>query len=69
LGLENFLEPQYLVGIKEDGKMYTACGDGKIPFIAAGDISAVAFHALTDKAPHNTEYRILGPELLIYDEV
>lgn len=29
----------------------------------------MAFHALTDEKPHNTEYRILGPELLTHDQV
>ncbi|KAF9818518.1 hypothetical protein IEO21_02756 [Rhodonia placenta] len=44
--------------IKDEGKIYTACGDGKIPFISATDIAAVAFRALTDEKPHNTDYRI-----------
>jgi len=29
----------------------------------------VAFRTLTDDKPHNRAYRILGPELLTYDEV
>lgn len=33
------------------------------------DIAAVAFHALTDDNPHNTDIRVLGPELLTYDDV
>jgi festuclavine dehydrogenase len=57
------------VTIKAEGKIYTACGDGKIPFISATDIAAVAFRALTDENSHNTDYRVLGPELLTYDEV
>ena len=57
------------ITIKEEGKIYTACQDGKIPFVSARDIAAVAFHALTDLKPHNTDYRILGPEFLTYDEV
>jgi len=67
--LENFLEQQYIASIKNESKIYTACGDGQIPFISALDIAAVAFRALTDAKPHNTDYRILGPELLTYDEV
>lgn len=55
--------------IKEEGKIYTATGDGKIPFVSATDIAAVAFRALTDEKPHNTSYYILGPELLTYDQV
>lgn len=50
-------------------KIFTACGDGKIPFISADDIAAVAFHALTDETSHNCDHRVLGPELLTYDDV
>ena len=42
---------------------------GRSPFVSAADVADVAFHALTDMEPHNTDYRILGPELLTYDEV
>lgn len=55
--------------IKEEGKIYTATGDGKIPFVSATDIAAVAFTALTDEKPHNTSYYVLGPELLTYDQL
>ncbi|KAF3483675.1 ergot alkaloid biosynthetic protein A [Arthroderma uncinatum] len=55
--------------IREHSKIYTACGDGKIPFVSAIDIAAVAFRALTDPKSHNCDYRVLGPELLTYDEV
>ncbi|EZF27336.1 hypothetical protein H112_00632 [Trichophyton rubrum D6] len=48
---------------------FMACGDGKIPFVSAIDIAAVVFRALTDPKSHNCDYRILGPELLTYDEV
>lgn len=67
--IENFLEDGQRFLIKEQGKVYTACGDGKIPFVSADDIAAVAFRALTDEKPHNTDIMILGPELLTYDEV
>lgn len=66
---ENFAEWQYSTTIKDEGKIYTACGDGKIPFISADDIAAVAFHALTDDEVPGETVRVLGPELLTYDEV
>jgi uncharacterized protein YbjT (DUF2867 family) len=50
-------------------KIFTACEDGRIPFISADDIAEVAFRALTDKTPHNCDHRVLGPELLTYDDV
>ncbi|TVY68925.1 Agroclavine dehydrogenase, partial [Lachnellula suecica] len=46
-----------------------ATGSGKVPFVAVADIAAVAFHALTDSEPHNTDHLILGPELFSYSEV
>ncbi|KAK2875589.1 hypothetical protein FQN49_001594 [Arthroderma sp. PD_2] len=55
--------------IRDQSKIYTACGDGKIPFVSAIDIAAVAFRALTDPQSHNCDHRVLGPELLTYDEV
>lgn len=67
--IENFIEGGHLFSIKGESKIYTACGDGKVPFIGVTDIAAVAFRALTDEKPHNTDYRVLGPELLTHDQV
>ncbi|KAL2071799.1 hypothetical protein VTL71DRAFT_13034 [Oculimacula yallundae] len=66
--MENFGEWQYPGTIKDENKIYTACADGKIPFISAEDIAAVAFHALTDAKVPGEAVRVLGPELLTYDE-
>lgn len=43
--------------------------DGTVPLISVEDIAAVAFRTLTDPRPHNTEYLLLGPTKLTYDEV
>ena len=61
--------PQFKFSIEKEGKIYTSCEDGKIPFISAGDIAAVAYRSLVDEKAPNDLYRILGPELLTYDEV
>jgi hypothetical protein len=68
---ENLSEPGHghFETITQHNKLFTACADGKIPWVSADDIALVAFHALTDDKPHNCAYRILGPELLTYDEV
>lgn len=50
-------------------KIFTACEDGLIPFISADDIAGVAFKALVDEESHNCDYKVLGPELLTYDQV
>jgi uncharacterized protein YbjT (DUF2867 family) len=67
--VENLSQWQHHESIKKEGKIYSACGDGKVPFVSAGDIAAVAFRALTDEKTHNTDYRVLGPELLTHDQV
>lgn len=66
---ENFSELQHRGSIAADNKIYSAAQDGKIPFVSAEDIAAVASRALTDPVPHNTDHVILGPELLTYDDV
>jgi festuclavine dehydrogenase len=57
------------LAIKNENKIYSAAGNGKIPFISTKDIARVAVHALTDKRLQAVEYIVLGPELLTYDEV
>lgn len=37
--------------------------------MSAIDIAAVAFRAIIDPQSHNCDHRVLGPELLTYDEV
>jgi len=60
---------QHLHSIRDRNHIVTATGEGKLPFVSADDIATVAFRALTDEKPHNTDYLILGPELLSYDNV
>jgi festuclavine dehydrogenase len=40
-----------------------------VPFVSADDIAAIGYRALTDEIPHNTNYLILGPDLLSYSDV
>lgn len=67
--IENFSEQHHHVTIREEDKIYSGTAGGKIPFVSADDIAAVAYHALTDLEPHNRDHLILGPELLSYDDV
>jgi festuclavine dehydrogenase len=71
LVVENLSEPGHghFETITNTSTLFTACSDGKIPWVSANDIAAVVFRCLTDETPHNRAYRILGPELLTYDEV
>ncbi|KAI9718696.1 MAG: hypothetical protein M1812_003870 [Candelaria pacifica] len=68
--MENFSEqPLQAMQIRAESKFYSATYDGKIPFVSAHDIAAVAFRTLTDSKPHNTEYRVIGGELLTHDDI
>ncbi|MGX1760263.1 NmrA family NAD(P)-binding protein [Streptomyces lydicus] len=55
--------------IREDGVIRTASGDGRVGFIDAEDIAAVAVHALTDDQAPNTDLILTGPQALSYDDV
>jgi festuclavine dehydrogenase len=66
---ENLVEPGLVYTIGQLNSIFTATQDGKIPFISADDIADVAYHALTDDKAPNCDLRILGPELLTYDQV
>ncbi|KAK1832820.1 hypothetical protein QBC39DRAFT_347552, partial [Podospora conica] len=55
--------------IRDESKIYSATGDGKIPWVSADDIAAVAVQVLTRGERANTEFLVLGPELLSYDDV
>ena len=67
--MENFTEGPHRETMKQLGKIYSATADGKIGFVSADDIATVAFRALTDVIPHNTEHMITGPETLSYGQV
>ncbi|KAK3903119.1 hypothetical protein C8A05DRAFT_14906 [Staphylotrichum tortipilum] len=67
---QNFVDqPVHLKAIKEESAIYSATGEGKIPWVSADDIAAVAVQALTNPSPPNTDYMVLGPELLSYGEI
>lgn len=60
---------QHLPSILHEGCLYSATGDGRIPFIDAADIAAVAAEALTDPALEPRDHVLTGPKALTYDEV
>lgn len=67
--MENFSEQQYLPSIRDEDRILTATGEGRVPFVSADDIADVAYRALVDEKSHDTDHLILGPELFSYDEV
>ncbi|CAM5486872.1 MULTISPECIES: NmrA family NAD(P)-binding protein [Streptomyces] len=55
--------------IRTGGVIATATGDGRVGFVDADDIAAVAARALTDRTAPNTDLVLTGPEALSYDAV
>lgn len=56
--------------IKEEGKIYSAVGDGKVPSIDTRDISAVAKEVLLNPEKHNgKKYVLTGGKAVGYDEL
>ncbi|MFC5666781.1 NmrA family NAD(P)-binding protein [Kitasatospora misakiensis] len=55
--------------IRADGAILTAAGHGRVGFVDAGDIAAVAVRALTDDRAPDTDLVLTGPQTLSYDEV
>ncbi|MFH8410118.1 NAD(P)H-binding protein [Streptomyces sp. NPDC018019] len=68
--MQNFTgEHLHARSIRTEGVIATATGDGRVGFIDAADIAAVAARALTDRTAPNTDLVLTGPETLGYDAV
>ena len=66
---ENLSEEGHLPTIRNEGKVYSATKTGKIPWVSAEDIAAVAFRGLVDQTSHDCDHIVVGPDLLSYDQV
>lgn len=66
--MQNFSESPFADILRDEERLYSATGEGRIPFVHAGDIAEVACRALTDQTPHNTDHLITGPQALTYGE-
>ncbi|WP_086663525.1 NmrA family NAD(P)-binding protein [Lentzea kentuckyensis] len=64
--MQNFTGDHVVAAGVRAGEIVTATGDGRVGFVDAADIAAVAARALTDPVPHNTDHLITGPEALSY---
>lgn len=67
--MQNFSEGQLLAPIRDEGAIFTATGDGRIGFIDAEDIAAVAVTALTQPDIASGDMILTGPAALSYDDV
>ncbi|MGW6907421.1 NmrA family NAD(P)-binding protein [Streptomyces sp. NPDC054940] len=55
--------------IRERGVIEAAAGTGRVGFIDADDIAAVAVHALTDDRAPNADLILTGPQALGHDDI
>jgi ergot alkaloid biosynthesis protein len=67
--MQNFSEQQHLPTILADGAIYSATTDGRVSFIDAEDIAAVAVVALTQPGFASGDFILTGPDCLSYDDV
>lgn len=68
---QNLLDPSHHLGaaVLEGRDLVTATGTGRIGFVDAADIAAVAVRGLLDPSSHDRDHVITGPDALSYDEV
>ena len=68
--MQNFTDHHpHAESIRTDGVLLTATGSGRVGFIDAEDIAAVAVHALTDEPAPATDLVLTGPQTLSYDDI
>ncbi|QLJ01871.1 NAD(P)H-binding protein [Streptomyces sp. NEAU-sy36] len=68
--MQNFIGTHpHAVSIREEGVIRTATGGGRVGFVDAEDIAAVAVRALTDERAPGTDLVLTGPEALGHDDI
>ena len=67
--MQNFSAGPSLPTIRDEDRIYSNTGDGRVPFIDVDDIAASALAALTAPTPLNTDLVLTGDESLSYDQV
>ncbi|MGI0119951.1 ergot alkaloid biosynthesis protein [Zooshikella sp. RANM57] len=67
--MQNFSEQQHLPTIRNEGCIYSATCNGRVPFIDVDDIAKVAVEALLCRNPLNRDLILTGPQPISYDEV
>ncbi|CAL9545208.1 NAD(P)H azoreductase [Streptomyces sp. enrichment culture] len=68
--MQNFLRDHaHARSIRATGTMASATGTGRVAFIDADDIAAVAAHALTAAEAPNTDLILTGPQALTFDDI
>lgn len=55
--------------IRDDGTIPAPAGQGRVGFVAARDVAAVAARVLTSPGHEDASYEVTGPEALSYSDV
>jgi ergot alkaloid biosynthesis protein len=66
--MENFSEGPHCATIRDERAIYSASGQGRVPFLSAEDIARAAAAALTMEDPPDSDFVLTGPELLSFDD-
>jgi uncharacterized protein YbjT (DUF2867 family) len=67
--MQNFSQGHTRAAIREEDRIYSNTGAGRVPFVDVNDIAAAAFAVLTAPTPLNTEFVLTGEESMTYDQV
>jgi uncharacterized protein YbjT (DUF2867 family) len=68
--MQNFTgDHPHAQSIRTDGTLLTATDEGRVGFVDADDIAAVAVHALTTAQAPNSDLVITGPQALSYGDI
>ncbi|MFH8489388.1 NmrA family NAD(P)-binding protein [Streptomyces longisporoflavus] len=69
--MQNFVTPSHphAQSMRTADEIVTATGQGRVAFVDADDIAAVAVRALTDERPHNAAHLVTGPRALGYTDI
>lgn len=67
--MQNFIGHHQARSLREHGAVVSAAEDGKVPFIDADDIAAVAGQLLLGPDPVRRELVLTGPEALDHDQI
>ncbi|MFF0018407.1 NAD(P)H-binding protein [Streptomyces sp. NPDC005374] len=59
----------HALGIRDTGTIHTAAGKGRVGFVDAEDIAAVAVRALTDVRSPDSDLVLTGPQALSHDDI
>ncbi|KAF9482673.1 NAD(P)-binding protein [Pholiota conissans] len=59
----------FYFSIREQNEIFSATGNGRIPWLSIDDLANLAFEALTAEKCPNKDSFIFGPELYTYDEI